>query len=219
MSAPLARAGWKLPALVDALARAGWGVLHGPRGGAPRNLLHALAQVLPDRSATGLVSARQLADMSGLSDRWTRSTLEVFELAGIITWTRGGIINGRPTPSIIRVNKRAIASLVNHARRQHERTLRGRAASFARRLADELRNRTLLRKQKPRPRRNAPSHAELSTTLPPLRGRDTAHEAPRITLAHPRSMKSPDWTPPPITDPDKPRGANRLRAALRKAKQ
>lgn len=217
MNAPLARAGWKLPALVDALARAGWGVLAGRQGGAVRSILRALAQSLPAGSATGLVSARQLADMSGLSDRWTRSTLEVFELAGIITWTRGGIIDGRPTPSLIRVNKRAIASLVNHARRKHAATLRGRAASFARRLADELRNRTVLRKQKPRPRRNAPSHAELSATLPPFRGRDTAHEAPRISLAHPRSMLSPDWTPPPITDPDKPRGANRLRAALRKA--
>lgn len=225
MSAPLARAGWKLPALVDALARAGWGVLAGRQGGAVRSILRALAQSLPAGSASGLITANQLADMSGNCSRWTRSSLVVLERAGIITWTRGGIIDGRPAPSLIRVSKRAIASLVNHARRQHEGTLRGRAASFARRLADELDHRTLIRrqpatKQPPRrQRRNSPLHAELSATHLPLRGRDTAHEAPRITLAHPRSMLSPDWTPPPITDPDKPRGANRLRAALRKKKQ
>lgn len=220
MSAPLARAGWKLPSLVDALARAGWGVLAGRQGGAARSILRALAQSLPAGSGSGLITANQLADMAGVTSRWTRSTLAVLERSGIITWTRGGIIDGRPTPSIIRVSKRAIASLVNHARRQHEGTLRGRAASFARRLADELTHRTVIRRQPTRRQpRNNPRHAELSASLPPLQGRDTAHQAPRITITTPRSMLSPDWTPPPITDPDKPRGANRLRAALRKKKQ
>lgn len=210
-------AGWSLPSLVDALARAGWGVLHGRQGGAPRNLLRALAQVLPDRSATGLVSANQLADMSGLSSRWTRSTLAVLERAGIITWTRGGIIDGKPRPSLIRVSKRALASLVNHARRTHGKKLRGRAASFARRLADELRGRTILRSQRPAPRRNAAAHAELKPTLSPLWGRDTARVAGPQSTRSQLSVLSPNFTPPPPPQDGRPRGRERLRQALRKA--
>lgn len=216
MTPPTVSPGWRLPALVDALARAGWGILAGRQGGAVRSILRALAQHLPDGSATGLVTVPQIADMAGLGERWTRDTLGVLERAGIITWTRGGIIDGRPRPSIIRVNKRAIAGLVNDARRRHACTLRGRASSFARRLADELRTRTQIRRTTtPRRSPRMGAHAALSAALHPLRGKETGAPRPRLIDTTPRqSMLSPTWTPPP--QPNHPRGRDRLRAALRR---
>ncbi len=199
------KAGWACPALVDALARAGWGVLDGRRGGAARSVLRALAQLLPSRSACGMVTANQVADVAGCTSKWARSTLGVLERAGIITWTRGGIVEGRPTPSLIRVSKRALVALIRDARGKHAKRLRGRAASFARRLADELTHRTIVRRSTTprRQRRNGGRHAELSGTLPPLRGRVPGADAPRIQTVPRGSRLSKDYTPPPRRGPSR----------------
>lgn len=191
-------AAWPLPRLVSALARAGWHELHGRRGGAYRAILRALCDLLPHGSATGHVTAPQLADAAGISERWARHILTGLEEAGLITWTRGGIIDGRPTPSLIRVSKQALADLVRRARPEHDAELARRAATTAQRLRDTLRLRTLRRSQPARstarrePRRAAPVHAELSATLPP-NGEVTQGSAPVIhtLITRPRPAPGP----------------------------
>lgn len=169
-----ATAGWSFPRLLSALARSGWGPLAGREGGALRGIVRGLADLLPHGSATGLVTAEQLANAAGISERWARDRLTVLEAAGIITWTRGGIVAGRPTPSLIKVSKRALADLVNRARPIRDAALAARAAATAERIRDTIRQHTILRRPTMRPARRtttpaprAPLHAELSATLPP----------------------------------------------------
>lgn len=172
-----ATAGWPLDRLVKALAKSGWDVLTGRQGGGYRAVLRALADLLPATSGSGLVTAPQIADVAGLSEKWARHILTQLEAAGVIRWTRGTIIAGKPHPSLIRVSKRALADLVNRGRRAGDDRLARRAAETARRIRETLRQATLARRPAPRPiepptpipvrSRPAPPRAELSATLPP----------------------------------------------------
>lgn len=145
-------AGWPLPLLVDKLAVAGWGPLAPRRAGGLRGVLNSLARLLPPGSALGEVTASQLADTAGISERWARSCLAVLEAADVITWTRGTIVDGQPTPSIIRVSKRALADLVLYARRELPKKLRARAQATADRIRETLRQRTIHRNTRQRRR-------------------------------------------------------------------
>lgn len=187
--APTASAGWPLDRLVSALARAGWAELDKRRAGGYRAVLRALTDLLPHGSATGMVTANQLADAAGMSERWTRDRLGWLEHAGIITWTRGGIRDGRPTPSLITVSKRALADLVNRARGQISERLAARAAETSKRIRETIRLATLLHASKPKPnpstakprparRPIAAAHAELSASPLPYRGGNGAPPAP-----------------------------------------
>lgn len=204
-------AGWPLHRLVDALARAGWGPLAGRQPGGVRAVLGALARALPSRSAAGLVTANQLADMAGLSERWTRSCLAVLERAQLIKWTRGTVIDGRPAPSYIRVSKDAIAALVLHARRELPERLRQRATETAQRITSTLRLRTIHRaNRRPNPARpiRALGRAELSSTPPSL----YREEVPRRADPAP-----PDEPPPPPGMYDSPAARRATLATLRAA--
>lgn len=199
-----ATAGWKLDRLVSALAKSGWDVLNGRQGGGYRAVLRALGDLLPSGSATGLVTAPQLADAAGLTERWTRHILTQLEAAGVIRWTRGTIIAGKPHPSLIRVSKRMLADLVNRGRTSADARLARRAAETSRRIQTTLRTATLSRRQPPGPRhpvtverprsRSVAPRAELSASLPPY------GEGPGVDPS------------PVVVAPDKIRG---FRAALR----
>ncbi len=184
-----ATAGWPLPRLVAALARAGWDVLDGRKGGGPRAVLRALVDLLPHGSATGLVTAPQIAEAAGLSERWTRETLLRLEVAGMIQWTRGTIINGRPTASIIKVSKRAIADLVNRARPVRDARLARRAAETSKRIQDTLRLRTLRPRRAAEPARQATARPRpaLSAALPPYGEVTGAVPAPQVGLSPDRT--------------------------------
>ena len=170
-------AGWPLDRLVKALAKSGWDVLTGRQGGGYRAVLRALADLLPPAPAPGLVTAPQLADVSGLSEKWVRTILTNLETAGVIRWTRGTIIAGKPQPSLIRVSKRALADLVNRGRKSGDARLARRAAATAKRINETLRVTSLARRWSPRPvdppapvpvrSRPLSVRAELSSTLPP----------------------------------------------------
>ena len=172
-----ATAGWPLDRLVKALAKSGWDVLTGRQGGGYRAVLRALADLLPPAPATGLVTAPQLADVSGLSEKWVRTILTNLETAGVIRWTRGTIIAGKPQPSLIRVSKRMLADLVNRGRKSGDARLARRAAATAKRINETLRVTSLARRWSPRPvdppapvpvrSRPLSVRAELSATLPP----------------------------------------------------
>ena len=132
-----------LPTILDALARSGWAELDGRAAQGVRSVLRGLAALLPYRSATGLVTANQVADAAGLKSRQTRDNLQVLEEAGLIVWTRGGIVDGRPQPGVIKVNKKALLALVHRARHELPARLARRAAATAQRLRDTLHRRTL----------------------------------------------------------------------------
>ena len=170
-------ASWPLPRLVSAIARAGWDELAGRRGGGYRAVLRALADLLPERSAVGLVTAPQIADAAGITERWARHILTGLEEAGVIAWTRGTIVEGRPQPSLIKVSKKVLAALVHRSRSTKDARLAARAAETSKRIRETLRQATLARRPAPRPveppapipvrSRPAPARAELSAALPP----------------------------------------------------
>lgn len=177
-------ASWPLPRLVSAIARAGWDELAGRRGGGYRAVLRALADLLPERSAVGLVTAPQIADAAGITERWARHILTGLEEAGVIVWTRGTIVEGRPQPSLIKVSKKVLAALVHRSRSTKDARLAARAAETSKRIRETLRMRTLYRSQRRRPAQAASPapRAELSATLPPFRGGSRVPEGTALPL-------------------------------------
>lgn len=146
-----------LPLLVDRLARAGGGGLERRHLAA----LTALARVLPRGSAAGTTTATQLADAARYSARWIRDSLAELEGLGVIEWRRGGVAYGSPTPSWIRVDKRALCALITQGIDQLAELLAARAVDTAHRLAG-LRPFVRTRRRKPRS-----VHAEVAAHLTP----------------------------------------------------
>jgi len=146
-----------MPALVQSLANAGWGDLAGREFQGVRTVLVALMHSLPYKSAQGTVTEAQVAQRAGLSERWVRRCMHVLEDLGVIEhWTRGGVVAGRPTPSMLRLSKRAVVALIEAARPLRE------AANAARRRITQARIAGLAYIR--RNRRSA--HAELNADLP-----------------------------------------------------
>jgi len=130
---------WPVPSLLRSLARAGWGDLSGREWQGVRSVLRALCDSLPDRSGEGHVTEPQIAQRAGLSLRWTRRCLHVLEDLGIVaSWRRGGIVNGRPTPSWLRLSKRALVALVEAARPLREAADAARRSETRQRVAGVL---------------------------------------------------------------------------------
>lgn len=127
-------AGWPLGRIVEALARAGWGPFTGRYYGATRAILSALGSLL-GASGQGMVTAGQIADAAGYSDKWVFRKLAELEEAGVLTWQRGGIENGRPAPGFIRVSKQQLADVVNRAREVGNPKALERARETAQRIA------------------------------------------------------------------------------------
>ena len=188
--------------LMTSLARAGWGDLTGRQLQGVRSTLRALVDLLPHASGQGEATAAQIADASGLSERWTRRCLHLLEDAGLITWHRGGVAYGRPQPSAFRVVKTALVALIKGARP----VLAVIQARRAEQTAHRLRGLTFLKsrgRQTPRSR-----HAALSASPHP-QGGDTSP---------PRGDEAPQ-----ITDDERDRiyteGAALVRAAMRDARR
>lgn len=180
-------AGWPTPKLLAALARAGWADLDTGAAQGIRSTLRALCDLLPHKSGLGQVTTNQVADAAGLSPRWTARCLHYLEEVGLIDWTRGMLLAGKPTPGVIRINKRALADLVRRARGHIDERIRARAAETSRRIRETLRtptqtNRTpnpaapstpwYMRNQTPDQRNPLSDRVELRSTLPP-KGEET----------------------------------------------
>ena len=174
-------AGAPLPVLLDALARAGWADLDTGAAQGVRSTLNALRSLLPHKAAQGLVTTNQVADAAGLSARWTARCLRVLEEAGLITWTRGQLINGTPIPGFIRVTKNKLLDLINRARGARDERLRARAAETSARIRSTLRNPTQTNRRPitttPTQQKPLSLHMELSSTLPP-QGEETRTSVP-----------------------------------------
>ena len=145
-----------VPALLTSLQRAGWGDLAGREWQGVRTTLHALAAQLPHKAGQGWTTAHQVAEAAGLSERWVRRCLALLEDLGVIDWHRGGVVDGTPQPSFVRIVKRVLVDLVRAARPMREAADRAYRAATNARIA-HLRN---VRGQ--RSRRSA--HAALSAS-------------------------------------------------------
>ena len=126
--------------LVDALRRAGWGILRGSENRCARALLETLAGTMrslkTDMRGYMTITAAQLADRAGYSERHVRRWLPILEDLGILSWSRGWIEDGRPQPGSMKINKNALVKFVNDARVEYdEAVLPLRAAKTKARLA------------------------------------------------------------------------------------
>lgn len=186
--------------LVGSLARAGWGDLGGREGQGLRSTLRALVDLLPHRSASGHLTAAQVADVAGLSERWVRRCMTVLEDAGLIVWTRGGVIAGAPAPSHVRIAKSLIVAMIGGARP----VLDALRAERAKRTRARIEGLSYVM---PGKRRRRSVHAELSASPRPLSGEEPSGRS----------------APPPTDDkPDAAvaaRGAALARAALQTARR
>ena len=167
--------------LLTSLARAGWGELGGGDMQGTRSVLAALVSLLPWRSGAGLVTVAQVADAAGLrSLRWTAGRLHLLADLGVITWTPGGVIAGRPLPGHVRIIKAALVELIDLARPALH------AVQSARRAATLARIRGLIRVYSKRQRHKPLSvHASLSDGPHPLTGESpTGDDSPVVDNAH-----------------------------------
>lgn len=202
---PQPTAAWPTDSLATSLSRAGWGDLSGRSMQGIRSTLRALIDLLPHRSGEGLATAPQVADAAGLSLRWTRRCLHMLEDAGIISWTRGGVVAGKPTPGVFRVRKRVLVALIGGARPMLAAVQRARAEQTALRLRG-------VRFLKARGRQTRRSdHVALSADPHPLQGRSRASSTPvddeiplHLTEVHARTASA---------------GAEAVRAAMAAARR
>lgn len=132
--------------LVNALGRAEWGPIASPQWRGHRAILSTLAALMFDahrgRSARLVCTANQIAQRAGYSERWTRIVLTEMEGLGIIQWTRGGIVEGRCTPSVIQIVKKMLCDWIRDARRIHSERAKARLQATRARLS-KLRRDTL----------------------------------------------------------------------------
>ena len=187
MSTPTAY--WPLPSLLRSLARAGWGTLAAPEHRGLRGLLRGLSDVIDDRSAVGETTAPQLADVTGYSDRWVRDRLTELERIGLVEWHRGGIVGGKPQPSVVKVIKARLVELIHKARPDLVAKVRARAVETTKRLA-ALPPFISGRQHGPRGHKRRSDHAEVATTPHPQRGGIGGRKA---APAVPAGASVPDW--------------------------
>lgn len=139
-------AGAPTSVLISSLARSYWGALDGAEWRAARSVLQALTLVPTTKQAQArfdfkgeiFTTATQLQRIAGYCERWTRIALQSLEEMGVIRWTRGMIVAGQPTPSMLTVIKRKLVELIGFARPRSRRIDEERRDSFIARLADIL---------------------------------------------------------------------------------
>lgn len=167
----------KTPALLTSLSRAGWGVLAPREYQGVRATLQGLVDQLDHRTGQGWTTATQVATSTGRSERWTRHCMQVLEDLGVIVWHRGGVADGRPQPSFVRIVKTVLLDLIHAARPVRE------AADLVRRQATAARLRGVRYIRSQRPRRSA--HAELSASPPTPTGEVSTSHLPERNNMHP----------------------------------
>ena len=178
----MSNAGQTTYQLVDALRRAGWGILRGSENRCARTLLETLAGTMrslkTDARGYMTITAAQLADRAGYSERHVRRWLPILEDLGILSWSRGWIEEGKPQPGSMKINKAVLVDYVQDARIQYDE------AKTAARLS-KLR----LLRIKPYPRRGQ-SRADITSGLSSYE-RATARSGSRsLSLSIPPTNKS-----------------------------
>lgn len=200
---------WKVFQLLDRLRRLGWGPLAGTPWKGARAVLAGLASRLNYLSGTGTTTIEQVAAAAGYGMRWTRQCLNDLEDMGLIEWRRGGVVYGRPTPSVFRLNKAMLVDLINAAEVTRSATTAAFAAATRARLAS-IRSVRLVRARRtapvahvhgvverpaPRPAPFPPAHAAVAAS-PSSRGGARRASAPRPEHCAPTTVRVVDPRPP-----------------------
>lgn len=124
---------WTCYQLIAALAHRGWGPL---REGIPGlvHILQAIAHTVDPYTGTGYTTAPQLADAAYKSERWVRHCINQLDALGVIEWYPGGIKNGAPTPSFVKIVKATLVELIEVAQKTHDARMLERRAAFEARV-------------------------------------------------------------------------------------
>lgn len=124
---------WTCYQLIAALAHRGWGPL---REGIPGlvHILQAISHTVDPYTGTGYTTAPQLADAAYKSERWVRHCINQLDALGIIEWYPGGIKNGSPVPSFVKIVKTALVELIEVAQETHDARILERRAKFEARV-------------------------------------------------------------------------------------
>lgn len=158
-----------LSTLVHALARVSWGPLAGAANRPARIVLEVLAgqarHCQLDAAGEMVITAKQIADWAGYSERHVRRWLPILEGLGLIAWKRGHIEAGKPVPGVMRVNKRVIAQWVRDYTAKNDARLEERKAQTVKRLELLRKERIALRIPPVVPRWK--KRADMMTSLPP----------------------------------------------------
>lgn len=161
-------AGAPLSKLGERLARTGAGPLfHGRLGATPLAVLALLCLVAHPGTGVYTTTAAQLAARLGRHEATVRRGLRRLERLGVLTWRRGTVVDGAPTPSTLRVNKTALAALVDAGHKF------ATALDLAHAIATRLRVANL---------GTIPAHRPAQPTIAPrqsMRTRSAAPDSPR----------------------------------------
>lgn len=124
---------WTCYQLIAALAHRGWGPL---REGIPGlvHILQAIAHTVDPYTGTGYTTAPQLADAAYKSERWVRHCINQLDALGVIEWYPGGIKDGRPAPSFVKIVKAMLVELIEVAQESHDARMLDRRAKFEARV-------------------------------------------------------------------------------------
>lgn len=124
---------WTCYQLIAALAHRGWGPL---REGIPGlvHILQAIAHTVDPYTGTGYTTAPQLADAAYKSERWVRHCINQLDALGVIEWYPGGIKNGAPVPSFVKIVKTTLVELIEVAQETHDTRMLERRARFEARV-------------------------------------------------------------------------------------
>lgn len=187
--------------IVDGLASSGWGPLAGASLRAVRCFLIVLAKLARgahmDQRGVLTMSASQIIEQASYGETRGREALHCLEELGVIVWERGGIVDGKPTPSRIRIVKTVLRQMRNAAKPIHDETEQRRRDEFAKRL-EQVRLATLVprhRRSDHLPTADSPTHYVRSggrTATAPTPLHTTIENLPKGKNTMPRRSQDPD---------------------------
>lgn len=155
-------AGQSLQDILLALGRVNWGPLRGRAWAYRRMVLQTLALMMREQKADYMAclvtTAPQLADRIGSCEKTVRNCLQDLEDLQVIEWRRGGIWDGKPMPSVLRVNKWKLVDWVKAWRPRNDKRLVKRRAETLARLAQ-------VHHKRMRAPQRVGAHAEPNTSL------------------------------------------------------
>lgn len=155
-------AGQSLQDILLALGRVNWGPLRGRAWAYRRMVLQTLALMMREQKADYMAclvtTAPQLADRIGSCEKTVRNCLQDLEDLQVIEWRRGGIWDGKPMPSVLRVNKWKLVDWVKAWRPRNDKRLAKRRAETLARLAQ-------VHHKRMRAPQRVGAHAEPNTSL------------------------------------------------------
>ena len=172
------------PQLVAALKADGWGDLAGPECRIERVILTEIAE-LGRATGRAVITAWQLAQRIGYSEKHTRRGLTSLEARRVIRWARGGIRLGAPTPGFIQVSRSRLRQLIDHAAQLKRWATREHRDATRDRITKTVHSESLWSRKGRNAKQNPlSSQPDMTTILPPLQGSGGGHNVGQPAGGH-----------------------------------